>query len=284
MGSVENHHSPVNSGEIGIGNISSPSYITPNEIRNQSFLSWLKNIFCPNFKYTSVIFVLTCLDLIIYIITLLFGVKYTPNELLAPKFETLDLFGMKYPSKIYRGEVHRLILFGLLHANLTHLVSNLLSQIIVGSIIEGLIGNSKAGILYLLSNVCGGIFSCVMSFSPGVGASVAIFGILGGYFGFTIINWNYVKNNMNYLMNLFFIGLIVFMNASYGLGNETIDNYGHLGGLLYGFLFIFILVKPKEGNNSSLFFTYEEWRKYSSILIIASLLLLVFIFKVIQKP
>ena len=284
MGSVENHHSPVNSGEIGIGNISSPSYITPNEIRNQSFLSWLKNIFCPNFKYTSVIFVLTCLDLIIYIITLLFGVKYTPNELLAPKFETLDLFGMKYPSKIYRGEVHRLILFGLLHANLTHLVSNLLSQIIVGSIIEGLIGNSKAGLLYLLSNVCGGMFSCVMSFSPGVGASVAIFGILGGYFGFTIINWNYVKNNMNYLMNLFFIGLIVFMNASYGLGNETIDNYGHLGGLLYGFLFIFILVKPKEGNNSSLFFTYEEWRKYSSILIIASLLLLVFIFKVIQKP
>ena len=284
MGSVENHHSPVNSGEIGIGNISSPSYITPNEIRNQSFLSWLKNIFCPNFKYTSVIFVLTCLDLIIYIITLLFGVKYTPNELLAPKFETLDLFGMKYPSKIHRGQVHRLILFGLLHANLTHLVSNLLSQIIVGSIIEGLIGNSKAGILYLLSNVCGGMFSCVMSFSPGVGASVAIFGILGGYFGFTIINWNYVKNNMNYLMNLFFIGLIVFMNASYGLGNETIDNYGHLGGLLYGFLFIFILVKPKEGNNSSLFFTYEEWRKYSSILIIASLPLLVFIFTVIQKP
>ena len=284
MGSVENHHSPVNSGEIGIGNISSPSYITPNEIRNQSFLSWLKNIFCPNFKYTSVIFVLTCLDLIIYIITLLFGVKYTPNELLAPKFETLDLFGMKYPSKIYRGQVHRLILFGLLHANLTHLVSNLLSQIIVGSIIEGLIGNSKAGILYLLSNVCGGMFSCVMSFSPGVGASVAIFGILGGYFGFTIINWNYVKNNMNYLMNLFFIGLIVFMNASYGLGNETIDNYGHLGGLLYGFLFIFILVRPKEGNNSSLFFTYEEWRKYSSILIIASLFLLIFIFIVIQKP
>ena len=283
MGSVENHHSPVNSGEIGIGNISSPSYITPNEIRNQSFLSWLKNIFCPNFKYTSVIFVLTCLDLIIYIITLLFGVKYTPNELLAPKFETLDLFGMKYPSKIYRGEVHRLILFGLLHANLTHLVSNLLSQIIVGSIIEGLIGNSKAGFLYLLSNVCGGMFSCVMSFSPGVGASVAIFGILGGYFGFTIINWNYVKNNMNYLMNLFFIGLIVFMNASYGLGNETIDNYGHLGGLIYGFLFIFILIEPKNGNRSSFWLEFDTWKKYAIIAIGISIALLVVVFWLFQK-
>ena len=74
------------------------------------------------------------------------------------------------------------------------------------------------------------------------------------------------------------------MNASYGIGNETIDNYGHLGGLIYGFLFIFILVRPKEGNNSSLFFTYEEWRKYSLILIFVSLSLLIFIFTVIQKP
>ena len=285
MGSVENHHQPASSsGEIGIGGISVPSYSKPNEIRNESFLTWLKNIFCPNFKYSSIIFILTCIDLIIYIITILFGIKYTQNELLAPKFETLDLFGMKYPTKIYRGQIHRLILFGLLHANLVHLVSNLLSQIIVGSIIEGLIGNKKAGLLYLLSNICGGMFSCVLSFSPGVGASVAIFGILGGYFGFTIINWNYVKNNVNYLMNLFFIVLIVFMNASYGLGNETIDNYGHLGGLIYGFLFIFALVRPKEGNNSSLLFTYEEWRKYSLILIIASLSLFIFIFWVIQRP
>lgn len=282
MGS-DQHHRSDSSGELGIGKISS-SYLTPEEIRNQSFLSWVKNIFCPNFKYTSIILIISIIDLIIYIITLFFGIKRVPNELLAPTFETLDLFGMKYPSKIFRGQIHRLILFGLLHANLVHLISNLLSQIILGSIIEGLIGNFKSGILYLLTNICGGMFSCVLSFSPGVGASVSIFGILGGYFGFTVINWNLIKNNMNYLMNLFFIVIIVIMNASYGLGSDIIDNFGHLGGLIYGFLFIFILVKPKDGSNSSLWFSYDKWEKYSKIILLVSIPILILIFWVFQRP
>ena len=47
-----------------------------------------------------------------------------------------DLFGMKIPSKIYRGQIHRLILFGILHANLVHLISNLFSQIILGFFLD----------------------------------------------------------------------------------------------------------------------------------------------------
>lgn len=284
MGSIENNSSN-NDMDVGIGRISTPSYSAPNEIRQESFLTWLKNIFCPNFKYSSIIFILTCLDLIIYTLTILFGIKPTPYELLAPKFETLDLFGMKYPSKIYRGQVHRLILFALLHANLVHLVSNLLSQIILGSIMEGLIGTTKAGILYLLSSVCGGLFSCVFNFSPGVGASVAIFGILGGYFGFTIINWNNVKDNMNYMMNFCFMILIVIMNASFGLRSEVIDNYGHLGGFLYGFFWIFVLIKPKGDNNGlSMFLTYDSWKKCSTIILLVSIISLIFIFWIIQRP
>lgn len=281
MGAAENHR-PENSGNLGIGAINSSS--TPNEIRNESFFKWVKNVFCPNIKYSSIIFILSCLDLIIYLITLFFGIKRTPNELLAPTFETLDTFGMKYPVKIYKGEVHRLILFGLLHANLVHLISNLLSQIILGSIMEGFIGTRNLSFLYLLSNICGGVFSCVMSPSPGVGASVAIFGILGGYFGFTIINWNSVKNNMNYIMNLIFMVLIVIMNASFGLGSETIDNYGHLGGLIYGFLIIFLLVEPKYGNDNSLWLTFSDWKKYARITFYASIILLCFIFWIIQRP
>ena len=286
MGAMENQRAERgdSSGDLGISRISSSAYITPNEIRNESFFKWLKNAFCPNFKISSIIFIIICLDFIIYVISLAFGIKRTPNELLAPTFETLDLFGMKYPSKIYRGQIYRLVLFGLLHANLVHLVSNLISQIILGSIIEGLIGNKKAGLLYLLSNICGGLFSCVMSFSPGVGASVAIFGILGGYFGFTVINWNTIKNNMNYLVNFLFIIIIVVMNASYGLGSDIIDNYGHFGGLIYGFLFTFLLIEPKNGNDNSLWLSFDVWKKYATIAVIASLILLSLIFWIFEKP
>lgn len=266
----------------GISGTPPLSHKTPNEIRNESFFTWIKNIFCPNFKYSSIIFIITCLDLIVYITTLLFGIKLTQFELLAPKFETLDLFGMNNPPKIYKGQIYRLISFGFLHANLVHLTTNLISLIIIGSIMEGLIGNIKTGLLYLLSNICGGMFSCVMDINPGVGASVAVFGILGGYLGFIIINWHYIKNNnKSFFINLIFIIFIVLMNAAYGLSNPTIDNNGHFGGLIYGFFFIFILVKPKDPYNNSLWLNYEDWRKYSIIFILISLFLLVFKFWII---
>ena len=250
MGSVANNESQnINSG-IDIGRLAQTK--SPEQIRKESFISWLKDIFCPNFKYTSIIFILSCLDIIIYIITLFFGIKRVQNELLAPTYQTLDLFGMKNPPKIYTGQIHRLILFGLLHANLVHLISNLFSQIILGFIIEDLIGTKKTFLLYLFSNIFGGLFSSVMNNAPGVGASVAIFGILGGYFGFTIINWEAIKNNMNYIINMIFLIIIVIANVSFGVGSEVIDNYGHFGGLIYGFLFIFALIEPKNGNNSSL--------------------------------
>ena len=279
MGSMENNESHNG---IGIGRITQAK--SPNEIRKESFLSWLKDIFCPNFKYSSIVFILTCVDLFTYILTLFFGIKRTPQELLAPTYQTLDLFGMKIPSKIYYGQIHRLIFFGILHANLVHLISNLFSQIILGFIIEDLIGTYKTSLLYLLSNVCGGLFSCVMNKSAGVGASVAIFGILGGYFGFTVINWELLKNNMNYLLNMVFLIIIVIANASFGIGNETIDNYGHLGGLIYGFLFIFVLIEPKRGNTSSLWIEFNTWKKYASIILGISIVSLAIIFWIFQKP
>ena len=281
MGSVQNTDSENVSNNIGIGRISSGK--SPNEIRKESFISWLKDIFCPNFKYTSIIFILSCIDLITYIITLFFGIKRTNTELLAPTYETLDSFGMKIPLKIYYGQIHRLILFGILHANLVHLISNLFSQIILGFFFESLIGTFKLFLLYLLSNIFGGLFSAVMNNSGGVGASVAIFGILGGFFGFTVINWEYVKNNMNYIINLIFLIIIVIANASIGIGSEVIDNYGHLGGLIYGFLFIFVLVEPKKGNRTSLLFEFVTWKKYCIIIICVSIAVLVVVFWLVQK-
>ena len=281
MGSAANNESQnINSG-IDLGRLAQTK--SPEQIRKESFISWLKDIFCPNFKYTSIIFILSCLDIIIYIITLFFGIKRVQNELLAPTYQTLDLFGMKNPPKIYTGQIHRLILYGLLHANLVHLISNLFSQIILGFIIEDLIGTKKTFLLYLFSNIFGGLFSSVMNNAPGVGASVAIFGILGGYFGFTIINWEAIKNNMNYIINMIFLIIIVIANVSFGVGSEVIDNYGHFGGLIYGFLFIFALIEPKNGNNSSLWIGFDKWKKYSLIIICISIILLIVIFWIFQK-
>lgn len=63
--------------------------------RQEGFCKFLKDFCCPTFVFKSVIFFVSIADIIIYFITLLYGIKMSPTELLAPKIETLDMFGMK---------------------------------------------------------------------------------------------------------------------------------------------------------------------------------------------
>lgn len=63
--------------------------------RNENFWHFIKDFLCPTFVFKSVIFFVSIIDVIIYIITISFGLKMSPYELLAPKPETLDSFGMK---------------------------------------------------------------------------------------------------------------------------------------------------------------------------------------------
>ena len=59
MGGIEDNQPNSNRSE-GIEGISSMPQKTPNEIRNESFLTWLKYMLCPNFKYSSFIWIITC--------------------------------------------------------------------------------------------------------------------------------------------------------------------------------------------------------------------------------
>ena len=49
--------------------------------------------------------------------------------------------------------------------------------------------------LYILSGFGGILFSAMMSDSTSVGASTAIFGLIGSYIGCLILNWDYLKRN-----------------------------------------------------------------------------------------
>lgn len=64
--------------------------------RQQGFLNFLKNFCCPNFTVKSFIFIITIIDIILYIVTLCFGVlpaNLKTSKILAPKLDTLIKFG-----------------------------------------------------------------------------------------------------------------------------------------------------------------------------------------------
>ncbi len=74
-----------------MGGMNNPS----GDPRKESFLGFIKDFCCATFVFKSVIFIISVIDVVIYIATLCYGIKLDPNELLAPKTETLDMFGMK---------------------------------------------------------------------------------------------------------------------------------------------------------------------------------------------
>mmetsp|Transcript_82058 Transcript_82058/g.123208 ORF Transcript_82058/g.123208 Transcript_82058/m.123208 type:complete len:83 (+) Transcript_82058:293-541(+) len=66
-----------------------------------------------------------------------------------------------------------------LHANLMHIFSNGVFQLIFGCSLESTIGTYRTIILYFLSGIGGILFSSLINSYISVGASTAIFGILG---------------------------------------------------------------------------------------------------------
>ena len=111
--------------------------------------------------------------------------SFTNNSI----FENGSLFASGYvsasgqPLGVAHGEWWRLFTAMFLHASFFHLAVNMYSLYFVGSIMEQVIGRWRFLLLYLASGLAGSAGALVLSpLTPTVGASGAIFGVLGGLF------------------------------------------------------------------------------------------------------
>ena len=145
--------------------------------------------------------------------------------------QLLIVYGAKEVSKILAGEYWRFLTAVFLHGDLTHLAINCYSLYVMGLTVERIYGHGKYLGVYLLAGVFGNIGSFVFSTSPGIGASGAIFGLLGALLYFGVENWYAFKKYFG--TNLLFV---LILNAGLGFSIPRIDNFAHLGGLIGGFL------------------------------------------------
>mmetsp|Transcript_16047 Transcript_16047/g.24907 ORF Transcript_16047/g.24907 Transcript_16047/m.24907 type:complete len:158 (-) Transcript_16047:325-798(-) len=146
---------------------------------------------CPTLRCCSFTVFIIMVDVIMFVISLwLYRMQNT--EFLAPNPKALATLGWKDARKIKkRGQVWRFITPVFLHASFVHLTLNLLSTTVIGSGLENGLGVWKLFALYFISSFGGVLFSCVfqpMRFS--VGASTAIFGLIGYYIAYLCIEWN----------------------------------------------------------------------------------------------
>lgn len=142
-------------------------------------------------------------------------------------------WGIKLSDRILRGgEWHRLVTPMFLHGGIAHLGTNMYSLSRVGNDVERIFGPGRYLALYVASGVAGTLASALLSPNPSLGASGAVFGVVGAYFTFLTRN-SWLLGPVGDSMSSS-IAQTMFVNVAYGLVNPVIDNWAHLGGAVGG--------------------------------------------------
>lgn len=153
------------------------------------------------------------------------------------------------PDAIRNGELYRLLTVVLVHApgNTTawfslHLLLNMYALWIVGPIVEQAWGKRSFVLFYVLTAIGASAASFLFSNGPAVGASGAIFGLVGVILAGTRAHHPMLDRRARAIVPQ--LGFFVIINLAFGfLAGGLIDNAAHIGGLVAG-LWLGYLVPP----------------------------------------
>ncbi len=139
--------------------------------------------------------------------------------------------GAKDNAAIAQGEVWRLLTAVFIHISLLHYGFNAYALYNLGREVEAFSGPLRLALLFFFSGLSGSVFSLIFNRLPAVGASGAIFGLIGALGVFLYRHRRlFGERGRRGLQQVIFIALINFVLGLQG----SIDNWGHLGGLVGG--------------------------------------------------
>jgi rhomboid protease GluP len=139
--------------------------------------------------------------------------------------------GAKVNAAIAAGQYWRLVTPIFIHVDLLHLGFNLYALYYLGRDVERVAGAGRLGLVFAFAGLAGNSLSVLMSPSPAVGASGAIFGLIGASAVFFFRNRRLLgARGQAQLRSLV---MLTVLNLALGL-RPGIDNWAHLGGLLGG--------------------------------------------------
>jgi rhomboid protease GluP len=147
--------------------------------------------------------------------------------------------GANYGPAVLHGEWWRLVTSMFLHGGLLHLALNGWALYQLAGLFEIWLGSARLLLVYFVSGIAGSLASAFISDVPSVGASGAIFGLLGALISFLLRRHeDLTPQAKSLLMQL--VGWAV-INVVFGFSVKGIDNAAHLGGAAAGLLLGFVL-------------------------------------------
>jgi membrane associated rhomboid family serine protease len=176
--------------------------------------------------------VLIGLNVIVFVLELLFGSVFIKN------FSLIS-------ANALTGSYWQFLTYMFLHADTRHIAFNMFALLIFGVPVERHIGERKYILLYLFSGVASSFFHIFLtgvSNIPMLGASGAVFGVLTAYGVLFPRRWVFIPPGLP-LPSILAVAVFAVMQFFLGIFNleEGVANFGHLGGIVAGLIFMLIL-------------------------------------------
>ncbi len=153
----------------------------------------------------------------------------------------LLMWGAKDNIAIAAGDqYYRFLTMMFLHGGLLHLLFNTIALTSFGSEIERIAGSQRFLGIYFIGGLLGGVASYVFSPHPAVGASGAIFALIGAEIVFIWQNRAVFGERAKQMLGS--VGFTAIANIGIGFSVPNIDNMAHIGGLIGGLLCGFCLM------------------------------------------
>ncbi len=166
------------------------------------------------------------------------------------------------PEMFYNGAYWQFITYMFMHADITHIGLNMFFLFLFGFVVEREIGSKKYALLYFVSGIGSALFYLALFASPDVlllGASGAVFGVLTAYAFLFPRNWIIIFPGIP-LPAIGAIAVITIFELFSGfLGLAPgIANFGHIGGIITGIIFMSLRKILKKHETKDFEFVWEQ--------------------------
>lgn len=148
--------------------------------------------------------------------------------------------GALVTDRLARGEAWRLLSSMFLHGSLEHLLGNMVALYILGLACEHAFGSATMLAIYAIAGIAGGLASAAFEPMPTVGASGAIFGLMGC--AIAMLARRRRELHVRDARIGIVLGVWALWQLGLGLVSPMVANMAHVGGLLAGALFGWMIV------------------------------------------
>jgi rhomboid protease GluP len=215
-----------------------PPPLDPDQLHRERFVYAL----FKNTPHTFVTWMVMAINIAVF---LLMAIR--ARSIGAPDVLTSLAWGASYgPAITTHGEWWRMLTGAFVHAGIVHIAANMYVLFVMGPLTERLYGNAAYAVLYLLAALSGSLASVYWHpLVPSVGASGAVFGVMGGILAYTLRERRSLPPSI-----LRSVGSVVtqnvVINLVINLAMPHVDMAAHVGGLIGGFVFGICLAGPVD--------------------------------------